>query len=278
MDVYNFKFAEQYHGFWKIKGSRRKPLAGVLTIKNDVISLEVTGQNVLIKNWAVSYISVIEGYAYYKDENQKNYVYHIILKGLILKRHSFFGKRMFNASYDVNTLFVSDKKNFKTDIIRSCCIRNGLMDSWISNIAINSCTFEFPPNLLFKFKQSESMTLFHLDSKKIYLYFGYDFNFPDKRGFRLANKSFLNVEFESLKYFDESLNILNSIHWLFSIIWNNNSSPEYYCFRTKEGQFIYKESRKFSYKYTSKNDSINTDIDDYDKEMFPAQDRRTMFL
>lgn len=274
MDVYNFRFAEQYHGFWKIKGSRRKPLAGVLTIRNDVISLEVTGQDVLIKNWAVSYIQTIEGYAFYKDENQKNYVYHFILKGLIIKSHSLFGERMFNASYDVNIFFISDKKKFKTNRIRSCCIRNGLMDSWVSNITINSCNLEFPPNLQFKFNQSAPKMLLQSDSNKIYLYFSYDFNFPDKKGFRLAHKSFLNVEFVGSKHFDESLSLLNSIHWLFSIIWNNNSSPEYFCFRTKEGQFIYKESRKYSYRYTSKNDSISTDIDDYDEGLFPDMFRK----
>ena len=139
MDVYNFRFGEQYQGFWKIKGSRRKPLAGVMTIKDDVISLEVTGQDVLINKWTVTYIPTIEGYAFYQDENRKNNAYHLVLKGLILKSHSLFGERMFNATYDVNILFISDKKNFKTDGIRSCCIRNGLMDSWVSNITINSC-------------------------------------------------------------------------------------------------------------------------------------------
>lgn len=278
MDVYNFRFAEKYQGFWKIKGSRRKPLAGVLTIKNDVISLEVIGQDVLIKNWAVSYIPVIVGYAYYKDENQKNHDYHIVLKGLNFKRRSIFGKHMFNALYDVNILLVSDKKGFRTERIRSCCIRNGLMDSWVSNISISSCSFEFPPNLQLIYKQSESLTLYQTESKRIYLYFGYDYNFPDKKGFRLTNKSFLNVEFEGLKHFDESLSILSSVHWLFSILWNNNSSPEYLCFRTKEGQFLYKESRKYSYRYTTKNDAISTDIDDFDEGTFPDLFRKWFFV
>jgi len=152
MDVYNFQFAEKYQGFWKIKGSRRKPLAGILSIKNDVISLEVTGQNIQTRNWAVPYITAIEGYAFYKDENEKNHDYHFILKGLNFRSRSVFGKHMFNASYDVNILFVSDKKGFRTEKIRSCCIRNGLMDKWVSDITINSCSFEFPPNLQFKYK------------------------------------------------------------------------------------------------------------------------------
>ena len=278
MDVYNFQFAESYQGFWKIKGSRRKPLTGVLTIKNDVISLEVIGQDVRIKNWAVSYIPVIEGYAYYKDDNQKNHDYYFILKGLNFRSHSVFGKHMFNALYDVNILLVSDTKGFGTNNIRSCCIRNGLMDKWVSDITINSCSFEFPPNLLFKYKQRESMTLFQSGANRIYLYFGYDFNYPDKKGFRLTNKSFLNVEFERLKNFDESLNILSSVHWLFSIVWNNNSSPEYLCFRTNKGQFLYKESRKYSYKYTSKNDTLSTDINDFDEVAFPDMFRKWFFV
>lgn len=277
MDVYNFQFAEKYQGFWKIKGSRRKPLAGILSIKNDVISLEVTGQNIQTRNWAVPYITAIEGYAFYKDENEKNHDYHFILKGLNFRSRSVFGKHMFNASYDVNILFVSDKKGFRTEKIRSCCIRNGLMDKWVSDITINSCSFEFPPNLQFKYKQSESMTLFQSGENKIFLYFGYDFNYPDRKGFRLTNKSFLNVEFEGLKYFDESLSILSSIHWLFSIVWNNNSSPEYLCFRTNDGQFLYKESRKYSYKYTTKNNSISTDVNDFDGRAFPDL-FRTWFL
>lgn len=274
MDVYNFRFAEQYQGLWKIKGSRRKPMFGVLTIKNDIISLEIVGQNVSEKNWAVSFIPEIEGYAFYKDENQKNHDYHFILKGVAFKIHSIFGDHMLNSTFDVNSIFVSDKKKFKANRIRSCCIRNGLMDSWISSIAIGSCTFEYVPSILFKHKQKESMTLFQLGSNKIYLYFGYDFNYPDKKGFRFAHKSFLNVEFERLKNFDKSLRILSYVHWLFSIIWNNNSSPEYFCFRTKNGQFIYKESKKHSYKYITNNDSIRTYIYDYDEALFPEIFRR----
>ena len=112
------------------------------------------------------------------------------------------------------------------------------------------------------------MTFFQIDLNRIYLNFGYDYNYPDKKGFKLAHKSFLNVEFDGLKHFDVALNVLNSIHWLFSIIWYNNSSPEYFCFRTREGQFIFKESRKYSYKYTTKNNSIRTDIEDYGEELF----------
>ena len=274
MDVYNFQFAEKYQGFWKIKGSRRRPLAGVLTIKNDVISLEVIGQDVLIKNWAVSYIPVIEGYAFYKDENQKNHDYHFILKGLSFKKHSVFGDHMLNAEYDVRVILVSDKKKLETDRVRSCCIRNGLMDSWVKDITINSYSFEFPPNLQLKYKQSESLVLYQTKSNRIYLYFGYDYNFPDKNGFRLAHKSFLNVEFDGLKHFDESLISLLSIHWLFSLIWNNNSSPEYLCFRTQKGQFLYKESRKYTYKYSLKSGSISTDVTDFDEVAFPELFRK----
>lgn len=268
MDVYNFRFVERYNGFWKIKGNRGKSIYGILTIGDDNISLELVGQNLPAKHIHNSFVNEIRGYAFYKDNDNNRHGYHFILKELEYRTHSVFGDHMTNTVYDVKYLYVSDRKNFKTEKILSCCVRNGIMDSWVSNITINSCKFDFS-KIHFEYQQNKPINLFCSKDKRIYLYFGYDYYFPDKKGFRLNHKSFLNIEFEKRTTFYESLTLLISIHWFFTLIWNNFTPPDYFCFRNREGQFIFKESNRHSYKYISKNYSLRAEINDYPEDMFP---------
>lgn len=268
MDVYNFQFVERYHGFWRIKGDRGKSIYGILTIVDDNISLELVGQNLPAKQIHYSFINEIRGYAFYKDNDKNRHGYHFILKELEYRTYSVFGDHMTNATYDVNYLYVSDRKNYKTEKILSCCVRNGIMDSWVSNITIKSCNFDFD-KIHFEYQQSKPMNLFRSNDKRVYLYFGYDYNYPDKKGFRLNHKTFLNIEFEKQKSFYDSLRLSSSIHWFFALLWNNTTPPDYFCFRTREGQFIFKESNKHSNKYTHREYSLRTDINDYPEDMFP---------
>ena len=268
MDVYNFRFAEQYNGFWKIKGSRGKSIYGILSIRDGNITLELVDQNLPTEQNPYSFVNEIRGYAYFKESEQKKNCYHFILKDIECRSYSVFGDRMVKTIYDVSYLYVSDRKNFKTNRIRSCCIRNGLMESWVSNITLNSCSFDDTKDIRFGYKQSEPLNLYYSTFERIYLYFSYDYNLPDKNGFRLANKTFLNVEFKKVNHFVDSLNTLSSVHWFFSLIWNNSASPDYFCFRTRDGQFIFKESNKHSFRFTPNDTLIRNNLSDFPEGIF----------
>ena len=115
MDVYNFRFAEQYNGFWKIKGSRGKSIYGILSIRDGNITLELVGQNLPTEQIPYSFVNEIRGYAYFKESEQKKNCYHFILKDIECRSYSVFGDRMVKTIYDVSYLYVSDRKNFKTN-------------------------------------------------------------------------------------------------------------------------------------------------------------------
>ena len=84
----------------------------------------------------------------------------------------------------------------------------------------------------------------------------------------MSTRSFLNVEFKEAVSFDEASNMSEYYIWLLSLLWDNTTSPDFVGFRTKGGNFIYKKSERYSYKY---HDSENTLIRSYLSDFSPEE-------
>ena len=76
------------------------------------------------------------------------------------------------------------------------------------------------------------------------------------------------------------LDLAESVIWLFSLLWNNQFSPDFIEFRTSKGKFIYKQSDKYQFKYFDViNKSLRTDISDFDvKELSYSIERWFRFV
>lgn len=183
---------------------------------------------------------------------------------------SWFGKHQSQYKLDVNNICMSDKSRFSTNGIVNCCIRTQLMDKWVWDYTQNSYSDWWPfkenESIEMKYQAKPSLTLFESVLFELYLKFGYEAHTPNAYGFGMSTHTFLNLRLKKKQKFYDALDITESVIWLFSLLWNNQFSPDFIEFRTSKVKFIYKQSDRYSYKYRDvNNSSLRTDISDFDE-------------
>ena len=265
MNNYGFHFAESYQGYWNIAQIGRK-IPGTLHIEKHSIRLELFWNNVTHVDLRV--IPSATGYAYTDIENKKT-CYYFVLKGLQLMSVSWFGKHQSQYKLDVNNFCMSDKPRFSTNGIVNCCIRTQLMDKWVWDYTQESYSDLWPykenESIEVKYQAKPSLTLFESVLFELYLRFGYEAYTPNADGFGMSTHTFLNLRLKKKQKFYDALDFAESVIWLFSLLWNNQFSPDFIEFRTSKGKFIYKKSDKYQFKYFDViNKSLRTDISDFD--------------
>lgn len=266
MNNYGFHFAESYQGYWNIAQIGRK-IPGTLYLEKHSIRLELFWNNVTHVDLRV--IPSATGYAYTDIENNKS-CYYFVLKGLLLMSVSCFGKHQSQYKLDVNNFCMSDKPRFSTNGIINGCIRTQLMDKWVWDYTQNSYSDLWPfkenESLEVKYQAKPSLTLFESVLFELYLKFGYEAHTPNADGFGMSTHTFLNLRLKKKQKFYDALDLAESVIWLFSLLWNNQFSPDFIEFRTSKTKFIYKQSDRYSYKYRDVNNSaLRTDITDFDE-------------
>ncbi len=267
MDNYSFQFADSYLGFWNIPQLGRK-IPGTLFIEKHSIRLELFWNNVSAAN--VSTISSATGYAYSEIDNRK-LCFYFALKGLRLTYSSWFGHHQSKYKWDVDHFFMSDKPRFSINGILNSCIRTHLMDKWVWDYTKESYSDLWPfrenDGIELKYQAKPSLALFESTSHNLYIKFGHGAHTPNALGFDMSTNSFLNLNLKKKHSFYDALDLTESMIWLFSLLWNNQFSPEFIEFRTAKSKFIYKQSDRYSYRYRDvSNNSIVTSISSFDKD------------
>lgn len=267
MNNYGFHFAESYQGYWNIAQIGRK-IPGTLYLESHSIRLELFWNNVTHIDMHV--IPSASGYAYTETGNKK-LCYYFVLKGLELNSVSWFGKHQSQYKLDVNHFFLSDVPRFSTNRILNCCIRTQLMDKWVWDYTQKSHSDLWPfkeNNIIeMKYQAKPSLTLFESSMSELYLKFSSEAHTPNADGFSMSTHSFLNLRLKKELRFYDALDYTESVIWLFSLLWNNQFSPDFIEFRTSKAKFIYKQSDRYSYKYRDvNNSSLSTFISDFNVE------------
>ncbi len=267
MNNYNFHFAESYQGYWNIAQIGRK-IPGILYLDKHSIRLEVFWNNVSNGDFRVNLSAT--GYAYTEEENNKK-CYYFALKGLKVIRASWFGAHQSQYKLDVNHFFMSDAQEFSVNGILNCCIRTSLMDEWVWDDTKKSYSDFWPFNksggIEIKYQAKPSLTLFESSLYELYVKFGNGAQLPNSTGFSMSTHSFLNLRLKKRQKFYDALDLSESVIWLFSLLWNNQFSPDFIEFGTSNAKFIYKQSDRYSYKYRDvNNSSLRTSIYDFDNE------------
>ena len=267
MNNYGFHFSEFYQGYWNIAQIGRK-IPGTLYIDKHSIRLELFWNNVTHRDLRV--LSSATGYAYTEIDNKKT-CYYFVIKGLRLLSASWFGRHQSQYKFDVNNICLSDTPRFSINGIVNCCIRTQLMDKWVWDYVQESYSdwwpFKEKDIVEMKYQAKPLLTLFESPLYKLYLKFSYKANTPDAYGFCLSTHSFLNLELKKKQKFYDALDLSESVIWLFSLLWNNQFSPDFIEFRTSKVKFIYKQSDRYSYKYRDvNNSSLRTNISEFNIE------------
>ena len=210
------------------------------------------------------------GYAYTDIGNNK-LCYYFELKGLQLISVSWFGKHQSQYKLDVNHFFMSDVPRFSTNSILNCCIRTSLMDKWVWDYTQNSYSNLWPFNendgIEIKYQAKPSLTLYESALYELYIKFSNEAHTPNATGFSMSTHSFLNLRLKKQLRFYDAIDLSESVIWLFSLLWNNQFSPDFIEFRTSRAKFIFKQSDRYSYKYRDvNNSSLRTLISDFDEE------------
>ena len=222
----------------------------------------------------MSAISSATGYAYTEIDNKK-LCFYFALKGLRLTYSSWFGHRQSKYKWDVDHFFMSDKPRFSINGILNSCIRTHLMDKWVWDYTKESYSDLWPfrenDGIELKYQAKPSLTLFESTSHNLYIKFGHGAHTPNAFGFNMSTNSFLNLNLKKKHSFYDALDLTESMIWLFSLLWNNQFSPEFIEFRTAKSKFIYKQSDRYSYRYRDNtHDSLITSISDFDDEELKA--------
>lgn len=271
MNNYGFHFAEYYQGYWNIAPIGRK-IPGTLYLDKHSIRLELFWNNVTLIDMCNPLSAT--GYAYTEIENKK-LCYYFVLKGLQLISVSWFGKHQSQYKLDVNYFCMSDKPRFSTNGIVNCCIRTQLMDKWVWDYTQNSYSDLWPfkenETVEIKYQAKPSFTLFESALYELYLKFSNEAHTPNADGFSMSTHTFLNLRLKKKQKLYDALDLTESVIWLFSLLWNNQFSPDFIEFRNSKNKFIYKQSDRYSYKYRDvNNSSLRTDISDFDEEKLSA--------
>lgn len=267
MNNFDFHFAESYQGYWNIAQIGRK-IPGTLYIEKHSIRLELFWNNITRKNIRV--ISSVTGYAFAEQENKKS-CYYFVLKELQLMSVSWFGNHQSQYKLDVDYLCMSDKPRFSRNGIVNCCIRTRLMDKWVWDYTQNSYSdlWPFKENNIIevKYQPKPSLTLFESALFELYLKFSNEAHTPNADGFCMSTHSFLNIRLKKKQKFYDALDFAEYVIWLFSLLWNNQFSPNFIEFRTLKSKFIFKQSDRYSHKYRDiNNNSLRTNISDFNED------------
>ena len=149
------------------------------------------------------------------------------------------------------------------------------MDKWVWDYTKESYSDLWPfrenDGIELKYQAKPSLTLFESTSHNLYIKFGHGAHTPNAFGFNMSTNSFLNLNLKKKHSFYDALDLTESMIWLFSLLWNNQFSPEFIEFRTAKSKFIYKQSDRYSYRYRDNtHDSLITSISDFDDEELKA--------
>ena len=267
MRNFDFKFANSYQGYWKL-GNTDEELPGVLYVEKHDIRLELFWNNYLFVE--VQQPLFCKGYAYAKNAENRT-CYYFTLNELYCTQCSVFGNKQSQYTFDVNSFFITDKPNIEFDGIRSFCIRTSLMDKWVRDFSLNCFDYEIamgkydPINLVYTPKKP--LSLFDSEHYNVYLMFGYGYSNPSAKGFVLTTHTFINVDLKNMLDFEDATEIAEQTIWLLSILWDNLFVPDFIEYRTKDSEFIFKQSDRYSYKYHDvENNALRTSISDFSLE------------
>ena len=157
------------------------------------------------------------------------------------------------------------------------------MDKWVWDYTQDgySDLWPFKENdiIEIKYQPKSSLTIFESDLFELYLKFSNEAHTPNAEGFSMSTHVFLNLRLKKKQKFYDALDFSESVIWLFSLLWNNQFSPDFIEFRTSKAKFIYKQSDRYSYKYRDVNNSLlRTNISDFNIEELSTIIRRWFHL
>lgn len=271
MNNYHFQFQKSYSGNWTFSNSNAN-LPGTLYLDDQGIKLDLMFSTKESRpDYSINEVNgIVEA-----ELNGQNTIYHIKAWGLSLI-HLSVSSCFYHLKLAVDhILFYSDVVD--TTNIKSMLFRSPLFDKWlqdINNERIIDNQLDLlvkdngNPNYQLELIPTKSITLYASEKEEyiVHLMFGINHN--------LASINITTYCFLRWRHKDSSEDIdaiiqRDKIIGLFSLLWNNFFSPDFVQYDTNKGNFIYKESNRYSRHYNSESDAtITSDFSDFDIEDF----------
>ena len=265
MRNYNFQFAQAYQGQWNIP-SIGEGIPGTLYIEKHVMHLDLFWNK--YASARIGKHKNATGYAYAKDDKNKT-GYYFTLNDLFCTYVSSFGDQQSQFKFEVANFTITDNPNLVVNEIKSFCIRTQLMDKWVSNLTQRCFEYDYPfetNKIKLKYKALKPLTVYKTTDIHVYIYFGHGETYPSFQGYNMTTRAFLNVELKEPVSFDKAFDLSEHTTWLLSLLWNNMFCPDFVEYRTPKDktQFIYKQSDRYSYKYTDwVSTNVTTELTDF---------------
>lgn len=262
MQNYSFSFSNSYSGHWSIPEIGNN-IPGTLIMDKTSIRLELFWNN--YKRVNTGKYKSITGYAFPAD-SEKVTCYYFNLNEIYLNYVSFFGNGQSIYKFDIGSFFISDIKNYDITRIHNSCIRTKLLDKWVWEYSCNYYECKLPvvsDRLSFSYEPPKSLTLFEDSKIKVYIKFGSGFSSPNASGFSMSTHAFLNILNKETISFEDSLGLSEYLYDLFSLLFGNNTPPDFMEFRSDDAIFIFKRSPQTSYQFVNEDTSLSSSLVDF---------------
>ena len=264
MNNFDFTFQDSYTGFWNIEGVGNH-IAGTLFLHDSSIELDLFYDGSI--NVINEVVNDVKGQAFSKGADGKERMYDFVLYGLYIKKCTGLCN-INHYIYDVEYFYLY-QKTFSLNEITSACIRTPLLDKWSSTFTKQGYKEKdilSKNHIKIEYLSKGCLTLYRdkCSDYKIYIYCGFQTLFNnDNVSIQLRN--FLNIDFGKTIDINEAYKKIEIVKFFFFLIWNIPFSPSFIEFRTPNGDFIQKLSKKYSFEYIENYSgaSPHTTIDDF---------------
>lgn len=250
MNELNFQYKKSYAGLWNNPNKPGSQMSGTLFLDDQSMRIELYCQEET--NDDSIQPPMLMGVTFSADNDSKKESFKIMIERLHFLQNNRFGNGVMLHIYDVGiAYFYENKLDF--DNISGTRLCADILNKWASDWLRSSYNLEMEEKLpldqhVVWFRQNSPYTLHKDEQIKVFLYSGYSHYYrPDNQGIKQV--AFFDIKFNSPKHFHEALAIQTKYQYLLYLLLNRTFPPRYNMFRTSSGNFSYKVSEKYAYRY-----------------------------
>lgn len=251
MNHFNFKFQKRYVGLWNLPDNVDSKLSGTLFIEKESIFIDLFFQDSSIE--LPEHLDSILGSTFSVDEGgKKEYLEHIILKGLTLIRINNFGNGLEHLKYEVKELIINENAcNF--DDIRQVSLRAPILDKWTDSFLCNAYKDLKNDNApehteLISFESPCPYILYSSEDVTISIYFSYSCSYGSKDK-NIIQKTFLIFNFKKHLSFYKAQDIITEYMYLLFLLINREFASQHTRFFTDDSSYVYMINKKESFNF-----------------------------
>lgn len=257
LDKTNFEYQSYYVGWWYRPEFPDEKLSGTLFIEDQKIWIELIFNP--LNDGFPEHIKMLDGHTCAIDSSGKEHAANIVAEDLNFIRYCRLENGLWHYKFSVSGMYIYEG-NFDKDKISSICIRASIFDKWAEHImrqAYKPISYQDIPcgHHVIHHVLPNQYTLLKSSQYSVYLNFTSIYQFMGiNQG--IEQKSFCKILFHNTLNFQEALDVVNQIQYLFYLLTNRIYRIEYLYSESGSNTFFYKPNEKSINRYIEKHSNL----------------------